>query len=229
MANKVVSVLLVEDDPSFREGFSRAIGAAPDMILAGCVADFASGLAQLAQRPDVLLVDLQLPDGNGIDLIRAASERLPQCEIMVVSVFGDERHVLDSIAAGATGYLLKDTSAGEIVEQIRVLRAGGSPVSPVIARQLLNRLSGGEEDSGGAGSQSAASSAAQMPSEQQRLSEQEARVLTYAAKGYSYEEIAELMSVSRHTVQTYVKRSYRKLHVHGKVEALSEARRLKLI
>ena len=93
----------------------------------------------------MLLVDLQLPDGNGIDLIRAASERLPQCEIMVVTVFGDQRHVLDSIAAGATGYLLKDTSAAEIVEQIRVLRAGGSPVSPVIARQLLNRLSGDDE------------------------------------------------------------------------------------
>jgi len=223
MANKVVSVLLVEDDPSFREGFSRAIGAAPDMILAGCVADFASGLAQLAQRPDVLLVDLQLPDGNGIDLIRAASERLPQCEIMVVSVFGDERHVLDSIAAGATGYLLKDTSAGEIVEQIRVLRAGGSPVSPVIARQLLNRLSGGEDGRGAPESPQSASSSEQI------LSEQEVRVLTYAAKGYSYDEIASLMSVSRHTVQTYVKRSYRKLHVHGKVEALSEARRLKLI
>ena len=223
MANKVVSVLLVEDDPSFREGFSRAIGAAPDMILAGCVADFASGLAQLAQRPDVLLVDLQLPDGNGIDLIRAASERLPQCEIMVVSVFGDERHVLDSIAAGATGYLLKDTSAGEIVEQIRVLRAGGSPVSPVIARQLLNRLSGGEDGRGAPESPQSASSSEQI------LSEQEVRVLTYAAKGYSCDEIASLMSVSRHTVQTYVKRSNRKLHVHGKVEALSEARRLKLI
>jgi len=167
MAGRPVTVLLVEDDPAFREGFSRAIAAAPDMVLAGCVADYASGLAQLGQRPDVLLVDLQLPDGNGIDLIRAASARLPQCEIMVVSVFGDEKHVLDSIAAGA--------------------------------------------------------------SPQQELSEQEVRVLTYAAKGYSYDEIAHLMSVSRHTVQTYVKRSYRKLQVHGKVEALAEARRLNLI
>jgi DNA-binding NarL/FixJ family response regulator len=137
---------------------------------------------------------------------------------MVVTVFGDERHVLDSIAAGATGYLLKDTSAKDIVEQIRVLRAGGSPVSPVIARQLLNRLSG---EGGDAAPRDAGDAAT--------LSEQETRVLTYAAKGYSYEEIAELMSVSRHTVQTYVKRSYRKLQVNGKVEALSEARRLRLI
>lgn len=217
MSTKPVAVLLVEDDPLFREAFSRAIALAPDMVLAGCVADYASGVAQLEQRPDVLLVDLQLPDGNGIDLIHEASRRLPTCEIMVVTVFGDERHVLDSIAAGATGYLLKDTPAEDIVEQIRVLRAGGSPVSPVIARQLLNRLSG--EDN--APPQSASADTV--------LSEQEVRVLTYAAKGYSYEEIAALMGVSRHTVQTYVKRSYRKLHVNGKVEALSEARRLRLI
>ncbi|HMA12183.1 MAG TPA: response regulator transcription factor [Steroidobacteraceae bacterium] len=223
MAARPVAVLLVEDDPAFREGFSRAIAAAPDMVLAGCVADYASGLAQLGQRPDVLLVDLQLPDGNGIDLIRAASARLPQCEIMVVSVFGDEKHVLDSIAAGATGYLLKDMTAAEIVDQIRVLRAGGSPVSPVIARQLLNRLSGG------AGDAPAGDASATGASPAQELSEQEVRVLTYAAKGYSYDEIAQLMSVSRHTVQTYVKRSYRKLQVHGKVEALAEARRLNLI
>jgi DNA-binding NarL/FixJ family response regulator len=218
MSSKPVAVLLVEDDPQFREAFSRAIAAAPGLMLAGCVADYASGLAQLEQRPDVLLVDLQLPDGNGIDLIREAARRLPSCDVMVVTVFGDERHVLDSIAAGATGYLLKDTSAKDIVEQIRVLRAGGSPVSPVIARQLLNRLSG---EGGDAAPRDAGDAAT--------LSEQETRVLTYAAKGYSYEEIAELMSVSRHTVQTYVKRSYRKLQVNGKVEALSEARRLRLI
>lgn len=216
MTERTAAVLLVEDDPVFREGFARAISSAPDLRLAASAADLSNGLAALEQKPDVLLVDLQLPDGNGIDLIRAASARLPQCEIMVVSVFGDERHVLESIAAGATGYLLKDTTAGELVEQIRVLRAGGSPVSPVIARQLLNRLSGN-------GGPPPAASGPQV------LSEQETRVLSFAAKGYSYDEIAKLMSVSRHTVQTYVKRSYRKLHVHGKVEALAEARRLNLI
>lgn len=215
MTDRPVNVLLVEDDPAFRESFAQAVSAAPDMRLAGSAADLASGLALLAVGPDVLLVDLQLPDGNGIDLIHAAASRLPQCEIIVVTVFGDERHVLDSIAAGATGYLLKDTSAADIVEQIRVLRDGGSPVSPVIARQLLNRLSGGRGE------------VAEPPVP--LLSEQESRVLSLAAKGYSYDEIARLMVVSKHTVQTYVKRSYRKLHVHGKVEALAEARRLNLI
>jgi DNA-binding NarL/FixJ family response regulator len=211
-----MSVLIVEDDARFREAFAHAIEVAGDMTLIGSAADYASGFAALNAAPDVLLVDLQLPDGNGIDLIREAARRLPDCDVMVVTIFGDERHVLDSIEAGATGYLLKDLPPAELVEQIRVLHAGGSPVSPIIARQLLTRFAA----SAGPRSQG---------TEPPLLSEQETRVLTLSAKGFSYDEIAALMQVSRHTVQTYVKRSYRKLQVNSKVDALDEARRLRLI
>lgn len=209
------AVLVVEDDPVFREGFAQAIAAAPDMTVAGTAGSLAQALALLDTHPDVLLVDLQLPDGHGIELIRETAQRLPGCEIMVVTVFGDESSVMDSIAAGATGYLLKDLPAAEIVEHVRELRAGGSPVSPVIARQLLNRLPRDERPP--------------SASDDVSLSDQETRVLNFAAKGFSYEEIADLMKVSRHTVQTYVKRAYRKLQVHSKVEALIEARRLRLL
>lgn len=212
-----MSVLIVEDDARFRDAFVRAISLADDMQLLGSAPNFASGLALLDSAPDVLLVDLQLPDGNGIDLIREAALRIPDCDVMVVTIFGDERHVLDSIEAGATGYLLKDMPHAELVEQIRVLHAGGSPISPIIARQLLTRF---------------AVPAAATPiksAELSPLSEQEIKVLTLSAKGFSYDEIAALMQVSRHTVQTYVKRSYRKLQVNSKVDALSEARRLKLL
>ena len=212
------SVLIVEDDLRFRDSFARTISQAHDMTLAGSAADYASGLQQLDKRPDVLLVDLQLPDGNGIDLIREAARRLPDSDSMVVTVFGDERHVLESIEAGATGYLLKDTPATELVDHIRALRAGGSPISPAIARQLLTRL-------GSAPAHATAIEAEAISP----LSDQEIKVLTLSAKGFSYDEIAGLMEVSRHTVQTYVKRSYRKLHVNSKVEALSEARRLRLL
>ncbi len=122
---------------------------------------------------------------------------------------------LGAIAAGATGYLLKDQPPAEIVEQIRVLRAGGSPISPVIARRLLVRL--------------AAEAPTAPPTPAALLSEREIHVLQLAAKGYSYDEIAALMRVSPRTVQTYVKRVYRKLQVHTKVEALAEARRLRLL
>jgi DNA-binding NarL/FixJ family response regulator len=213
-----LSVLIVEDDLRFRDAFARAVSQAGDMTLIGSAADYASGLAQLDKSPDVLLVDLQLPDGNGIDLIREATRRIPACDVMVVTIFGDERHVLDSIEAGATGYLLKDLAPQELVEQIRILRAGGSPISPIIARQLLTRFS--------AQMPAPKSGAVEQALDKSPLSEQEIKVLTLSAKGFSYDEIAGLMQVSRHTVQTYVKRSYVKLQVNSKVEALSEARRL---
>ena len=216
-----LSVLIVEDEARFRSSFVAAIERAQDMKLLGAAANLAEARVLLDLSPDVLLVDLQLPDGNGIDLIREASRRLPDCEAVVVTIFGDERHLLDSIEAGATGYLLKDLPPDELVAQIRVLHAGGSPISPVMARRLLSRFSLVEPKS------------AVVPppksGERSVLSEQEVKVLTLAAKGFNYDEIAGLMEVSRHTVQTYVKRSYRKLQVNSKIEALDEARRLHLI
>ncbi|MCW7538858.1 response regulator transcription factor [Aquabacterium sp. A7-Y] len=213
-----LSVAVVEDDAKFRQAFVHAIEAAPDLKLAGAGADGASGLALLkAARPDVLLVDLGLPDIGGIELIRYCAAHLPECDVMVVTVFGDEQHVVSSLEAGATGYLLKDTLPEDIAEQIRALHAGGSPISPVIARQLLNRLA-------------PASSAATVPAEGAPvLSERELAVLTLATKGFTYEEIAQMMSVSKHTVMTYVKRSYRKLQVNSKSEAVYEARKLGLL
>lgn len=214
-----VTVLIVEDDARFRDSFVHAVSLADNLTLLGSAADLAGGMRLLQQRPDVLLVDLQLPDGNGIDLIREVSRSHPACDVMVVTIFGDEQHVLDSIAAGATGYLLKDIQPHELVEQIRVLREGGSPISPVIARQLLMRFA----------TPKPVTATPVEPEGLTPLSDQEIKVLTYSAKGFSYDEIANLMHVSRHTVQTYVKRSYRKLQVNSKVEALAEARRRNLL
>lgn len=221
-----LSVAVVEDDSKFRQAFVHAIESAPDLRLAGAAADGQSGLALLrSARPDVLLVDLGLPDISGIELIRYCAEQLPECDVMVVTVFGDEQHVITSLEAGATGYLLKDTLPEDFVEQIRTLHAGGSPISPVIARQLLARLSPSAPRpvpfSGGA--DPAVSPDAPV------LSERELAVLTMATKGFTYEEIAQMMHVSKHTVMTYVKRSYRKLQVNSKSEAVYEARKLGLL
>lgn len=213
-----ISVLIVEDDEHFRERFAASVRAAPDLQLVGVAADLPQGLALLlSQRPDVLLVDLGLPSGSGIGLIRQAQEQLPDTDVMVVSVFGDEPHVMASLEAGATGYLLKDTLPEDLTAQIRALRAGGSPISPVIARQLLLRL---------APAPGPAAAGAPVALGETRLSAQEAQVLTLSAKGFSFEEIARMLNVSRHTVMTYVKRSYRKLQVHSKTEAIYEARKL---
>lgn len=211
------SVLIVEDDPAFQQRFAALINSAHDMVLAGVAENLSCGMALLDGAPaDVLLVDLGLPGGCGSTLIRSALARWPQCDVMVVSIFGDEAHVMAAIEAGATGYLLKDENGADLLQQIRSLRAGGSPITPVIARQLLLRLS-------------PATPSAHEPNRALTLSAQECKVLGLAAKGYSYEEVASLLGVTRHTVMTHVKRSYRKLQVNSKSEAVYEARRMGIV
>jgi DNA-binding NarL/FixJ family response regulator len=136
-----IHVAIVEDDLGFRSALARALLAAPDMKLAGTAGTKAEGIALLQGPPvDVLLVDLGLPDGSGIEVIRAAARQWPSCSIMVSTNFGDETHVMRSIEAGAAGYLLKDSSQAKIVDEIRSLASGGSPISPIIARQVLARF-----------------------------------------------------------------------------------------
>ena len=220
------SVLIVEDQARFRDAFQHALSNAPDIELLGIAPDLPQGRRMFDQmQPEVLLVDLDLPGGSGIELIRHAAHTRPQCDVMVISVFGDESHVLSSIEAGATGYLLKDMLALDLPSQLRSLRAGGSPISPVIARRLLMRLAptagrlAHAPSNGSVGPQA-------VDEDVVALSEQESRVLHLAAKGFTFDEIARFMQVSPHTVMTYVKRVYRKLHVRSKVEAIYEARRL---
>eukprot|EP01137_Pigoraptor_chileana_P002702 Opistho-2@41918 len=135
------SVLIVEDQARFRDAFVHSLSSVSDIELLGIAPDLPQGRRMFDQlQPDVLLVDLDLPGGSGIELIRHAAHTRPQCEVMVISVFGDEQHVLTSIEAGAAGYLLKDSLALDLPGQLRSLRAGGSPISPVIARRLLLRL-----------------------------------------------------------------------------------------
>ncbi|HEU4589718.1 MAG TPA: response regulator transcription factor [Steroidobacteraceae bacterium] len=206
-----IRVLVVEDDTRFRAAFIAAIEGSADLELLAQAASLQQALSLLSgPAPDVLLVDLGLPDGSGVDLIQAARVAWPATDIMVSSVFGDESHVLRSIEAGAVGYLLKDSEPERVVEQIRSVRAGGSPISPLIARQVLARL----RPSTASGETS--------------LSTRETEVLSYITKGFSYDEIVRLLQVSRPTVLTYVRRIYAKLQVSSKTEAVYEARKLGL-
>ena len=199
----------------------QALAGATDMRTAGTAATLQTGLAMLrdAAPADILVVDLGLPDGSGIDAIHAARATWPRCEIMVATVFGDESHVMRSIAAGATGYLLKDSSAADIVRELRSLHLGGSPMSPLIARQVLMRMRAPVSEAPvppQPSPQSAIPTAALSPREYQ--------VLTDITRGFSHDEIAQRLGVSRHTLLTYVRRIYVKLDVHSKVEAINVAR-----
>lgn len=217
--SSLIRVALVEDDVDIQRALTLAIEAAPDMHLQAVVGTRAMALDMLYRSPaDVLLVDLGLPDGSGIDVVRAAQSQWPACNIMVSTIFGDETHVMQSIEAGAKGYLLKDSSPPAILLEIRSLHAGGSPISPMIARQLLMRF------------RTPASAAPEVvvrrDNGRQRaaLSERETQVLEYITKGFTSKEIAELIAVSHHTVLTYVRRIYAKLEVNSKAEAIFETR-----
>lgn len=207
---------VVEDDAASRETFIAMIGAQPDLALAMVAASRAEALAQLPQAPmDVLLVDLGLPDGSGLDVIRATRAQWPGCSVLVSTIFGDEAHVLRSIEAGAMGYLLKDLSPGAVVDEVRSLHAGGSPINPMVARKLLLRQ--------------AQPAVARLPPAgpvaDVAPSAREAELLRMVARGHTLDEVARAMGVSRHTVRTFVRRVYAKLQVTSQAEAVSAAAR----
>ena len=137
----MIRVLLVEDEPGFAERFADIVRSDAEFELIAIAPNCAAARAILAtQKPDILLADLGLPDGSGIEIIRETAARYPDCDILVVTVFGDEDHVLASIEAGAAGYVLKDSIPQEFLGLLHQLRAGGSPITPVIARKLLTRF-----------------------------------------------------------------------------------------
>lgn len=212
-----IGVALVEDDVDFQNALTEAIEAAPDMVLLNVAGTRELGLQMLRDvQVDVLLVDLGLPDGSGIDVIRAAHEQRPGCNIMVSTTFGDEMHVIQSLEAGAAGYLLKDSTPERMVQEIRSLHGGGSPISPLIARQILMRF---RRDGASAVAPEQAAGKSRTA-----LSAREMEVLGFITKGFTADEIAALMTVSRHTVLTFIRRIYAKLEVNSKIEAIHEAR-----
>jgi DNA-binding NarL/FixJ family response regulator len=209
------SILIVEDEAEFLRAYCDAVTRESGFRLVAAVTTLAAAQAMIEQAvPDVLVVDLGLPDGNGTDLIRQAVARRPDCDALVVTVFGDDQHVIGAIEAGATGYLLKDSAPGELARCIRELRDGGSPISPSIARRLLARMRAPE----------AKAAPGTSP-----LTEREAEILRLVAKGLSFADVSGTLGISAHTVVAHVKKIYRKLSVHSRGEAVFEATQLGLL
>jgi DNA-binding NarL/FixJ family response regulator len=215
-----LSIAVVEDDAPLRETLCAAINAQTGMFVAASFDRIAPAMAWLAHHPiDVLLTDLGLPDGSGIDLIRACAASHPRCDIMVITMFGDEKNVLASIEAGAVGYILKDTDQLDVARFIADLRQGGSPMSPLVARKLLLRSQPAQPMQA-----SPAMAAAPI-----KLTPREQEALDLIARGYTYGEIASLLAVSVNTVQTHIKNTYAKLSVHSRSEAVFEAQKMGLL
>ena len=227
-----IRLAVVEDDAACRLALVHAVTAADGLVMVWTAASRAEALAQLrSQSPgaalDVLLVDLGLPDGSGLDVIAVSRRQWPQSVAMVSTIFGDEEHVLRAIQAGAMGYLLKDVPPAQVVEEIRLLAAGGSPISPMVARKLLMMRFGAE---GSATPPPAGESVGDPDAENEiGLSARESEVLRLVARGHTLEEVARALSLSRHTVRTFVRRLYAKLQVSTRAQAVRKAQRQGLL
>jgi DNA-binding NarL/FixJ family response regulator len=204
----MIRTIIIEDDPAVIARLRAALDPAAEIEVVGTALGFEEGMKLIDDGGyDVLLTDLGLPDGNGVDLIRASTKAHPEADIIVITIFANQSRVLDSIKAGAKGYLLKDDKFVDCAESIREIRRGGSPISPIIARQLLRRM---------------------VPEHVARplkeaLSGREEEVLNLLARGFSYAEIANMLALKGSSVGTYVKRIYKKLEVNSRAEAVFEA------
>lgn len=208
-----IRVAIVEDDAETRLRIARSILADPELRLEGDYETAGAALTGLARTvPDVVLVDLGLPDMSGLELIRIIARQYQRCDILVFTVFGDEANVLASLEAGARGYILKGNLSHDIGIDIRDLKAGGSPLSPLIAKHLLKRLG-----------------TAPTRERADLLSPRETEILNAISRGFTYAETAKLMDIGVTTVHTHLKRVYRKLAVGSKTEAIFEANKLGLL
>jgi DNA-binding NarL/FixJ family response regulator len=219
-------VLVLEDDPMIRRGVVRQIEADGAFTVVAQAGDTVTGRSAIEGGAATIGVfDLQLTDGSSIPLIRLAVER--QMAILVLTVWDDDDNVYQALAAGASGYLLKGDAASRVGESLGILRDGGAPISPTIARRLLDDF----RTRGGSGAEKPApvapsigTSAGSLESEQ--LTGREREIIELFAKGATYDEVAKMLSMSVNTVRHHVRAMYRKLHVCSKAEAVTTAYRL---
>ena len=214
-------LIIIDDDPLITDTLHFVLSKHFEVCVADSRAQAKSLLRQLDEPPSLALVDLGLPDMPGLNVIEFCHRLYPLTDIMVITMFGDEANMMAAFAQGARGYLLKDGSEQDLARHVHDLHAGGSPMTPVIARQLLARLAPTLHER-------PSKSALPQPGAV-GLSDRELEILSALSRGYTYQEVAGLLDISVHTVQTHVKNTYGKLDVHSRAEAVFEARQLGLL
>jgi len=219
-------LFVVEDDPYWQLAISEFVNDQPEhQIVMSCTSLDQALHAIPATVFDLMIVDLGLPDGSGIEAIRAARRHRPDADILVATVFADEANVVEAIYAGATGYLLKESTPAQWGAAIEELRAGNSPIDPKIARHILFAFQNGRS----ADRQKVNATEAASAPVNTKLSPRELEVLQLVAKGFTLVEVASYLSLSPHTTRSHAKAIYRKLEVGSQGEAVFEASALGLI
>jgi DNA-binding NarL/FixJ family response regulator len=203
-----IAVAIVEDDVPAREILAGWIRNADGFRCVGEFDDAESALAKLPQeKPSVVLFDINLPGMNGIECVRKLKPRLPDTQFVMVTVYEDANHIFNALSAGASGYLLKQTRRNELIDALKDVHAGGSPMSSQIARKVVQNFHRNETKTDG---------------ETVELSPREREVLELLARGYLYKEIAEMLQIGVQTVNTYIRRIYEKLHVRSRAQAVAK-------
>jgi RNA polymerase sigma factor (sigma-70 family) len=202
-----ITVSIVEDNDKFRGTLARVLNRAEGFRCVSQYANAEDALKALPQdKPDVVLMDINLPGMNGVECVRQLKQLLLPVQVMMLTVYEDTENIFNALAAGAAGYMLKRTSQAELLEAIREVHRGGSPMTTHIARKVVQSF------------QQAAASA--QPTE--NLSPREQEVLDCLAQGFLYKEIAEKLDISYETVHTYIRRIYEKLQVRTRTEAVAK-------
>lgn len=201
----MIKVGIVEDNQTVREGFATLLNRTPGFQCVCACGTVAEALKKIPKaKPDVVLMDIQLPDSTGVECTAKIKEQMPAVHIVIVTVYEDSERIFQALRAGACGYLLKRTAPDKIVEAIREAREGGMPLTPRMASKVAAYFQGQDKSHSEVGT----------------LSPRELQTLELLAEGFLYKEIAEKMGISYLTVTQFTKHIYEKLHVHSRTEAV---------
>lgn len=204
---KIITVSIVDDEADLREHIAGYLAAAGNVCCKSAYASAEEALEHLPEdKPDVILMDINLGGMDGIECVRRLTARMPQAQVLMLTVFEDTEKIFRALAAGASGYLLKRLSPKKLLEAIEEVRDGGSPMSASIARKVVQSFK----------------SVPARGDESVDLSQRERSVLNGLAEGLAYKQIADELGVSIHTVRNYIRRIYEKLHVQTRTEAVAK-------
>jgi DNA-binding NarL/FixJ family response regulator len=207
--NKDIRVIIFEDSQSLRTSLFQLINGSTGFRCVGAYEDCLNLMENVANdKPDVVLMDIQMPGINGIEAVSILKEKYPNLKILMQTIFEDESKIFQSILAGASGYILKNTSPARILEFIKETYEGGAPMSPTVATKVLKIV---------------AEKSTPVKASDFNLSEREKEILAFLVEGMSYKMIADAGAISIDTVRSHIKSIYEKLHVHSKSEAVAKA------